>query len=152
MGDSNDTKRRALARCRVTMLASTAASVAANELKKGDVLATARVAGIQAARQMTSLLSTLHPVVVDMVFVDFFVAHTHVDVEVSAGAAVRSGVEIGALTAVTAAALTIYDMCKSIDRTMTIGEVALWEVSGGDMATWHRPETPIGAIGGVDGE
>jgi len=147
---SKDTNRRALASCRVTMLASTAASVAANTLKKGDVLATARVAGIQAARQMTSLLTLSHPVAVDMVFVEFTVADTHIDVEVSADAVARTGVEMGALTAVTAAALTVYDMCKSVDRTMTIGDVALRERSGGDVATWRRAEIPFRAID--DGE
>jgi cyclic pyranopterin phosphate synthase len=74
------------------------------------------------------------------VYVNFAIADTHIDVEASVDTVDRTGVEMEALTAVTVAALTIYDMCKSIDRTMTIGEVALWEKSGGRSGTWRREE------------
>ena len=104
------------------MLASTTASVAANATNKGDVLATARVAGIQAAKHAASLLPMSHLVLVGNVYVNFAIADTHIDVEASVDTVDRTGVEMEALTAVTVAALTIYDMCKSIDRTMTIGE------------------------------
>jgi cyclic pyranopterin phosphate synthase len=122
------------------MLASTTASVAANATNKGDVLATARVAGIQAAKHAASLLPMSHLVLVGNVYVNFAIADTHIDVEASVDALDRTGVEMEALTAVTVAALTIYDMCKSIDRTMTIGEVALWEKSGGRSGTWRRED------------
>jgi cyclic pyranopterin phosphate synthase len=134
--------RRALARCRVTMLASTTASVAANAMNKGDVLATARYAGIQMAKQTALLLPMSHPVLVSNVRVDFTVADTHIDVEASVDTVDRTGVDMEALAAVTVAALTIYDMCKSADRTMTIGQVALWERSGGDAGAWRRAEVP----------
>ncbi|MGA2294206.1 MAG: cyclic pyranopterin monophosphate synthase MoaC [Acidimicrobiales bacterium] len=140
LGPSEVSARRALARCRITMSASTTASVAANATNKGDVLATARVAGIQAAKQSATLLPMSHPVLVGNVYVNFAIADTHIDVEVSVDALDRTGVEMEALTAVTVAALTIYDMCKSIDRTMTIGEVALWEKSGGRSGTWRRED------------
>ena len=123
------------------MLAATTASVAANAMNKGDVLATARVAGIQAAKQAASLLPMSHPVLVGNVHVNFLIADTHIDVEASVDTVDRTGVEMEALTAVTIAALTIYDMCKSTDRTMTIEDVALWEKSGGRSGTWRRGES-----------
>jgi cyclic pyranopterin phosphate synthase len=122
------------------MSASTTNSVATNATNKGDVLATARVAGIQAAKHAASMLPMSHPVLVGNVHVNFAIADTHIDVEASVDTVDRTGVEMEALTAVTVAALTIYDMCKSIDRTMTIGEVALWEKSGGRSGTWRREE------------
>ena len=122
------------------MSASTTASVAANATNKGDVLATARVAGIQAAKNAASLLPMSHLVLVGNVYVNFAIADTYIDVEASVDTVDRTGVEMEALTAGTMAALTIYDMCKSIDRTMTIGEVALWEKSGGRSGTWRREE------------
>jgi len=122
------------------MLASTAASVLANTMKKGDVLATARVAGVQAAKQAALLLPLSHLVLASSVHLNFTIADTHIDVEASVDAVDRTGVEMEALTAVTVAALTIYDMCKSADRTMIIGEVALWERSGGRTGTWRRDE------------
>ena len=122
------------------MLASTTAAVAANTLNKGDVLATARVAGIQAAKQASSLLPTSHPVMVGNVYVNFTIADTYIDLEAGVDTIDRTGVEMEALTAVTVAALTIYDMCKSSDRTMTIEHVALWEKSGGRSGSWRREE------------
>jgi cyclic pyranopterin phosphate synthase len=126
------------------MLASTTASVAANEINKGDVLATARVAGMQAAKQASSLLPMAHPVLVGNVHVNFNIADTYIEVEASVDTVDRTGVEMEALVAVTVAALTIYDMCKSDDRTMTVEEVALWEKSGGRSGTWRREEALSG--------
>lgn len=122
------------------MLASTTASVVDNAMNKGDVLATARVAGIQAAKQAASLLPMAHPVLVGNVYVNFSFADTYIEVEASVDTVDRTGVEMEALTAVTVAALTIYDMCKSTDKTMTIESVALWEKSGGRSGTWRREE------------
>lgn len=142
VGPSEVTARRALARCRITMLASTTEAVASNTLNKGDVLATARVAGIQAAKRAAALLPMSHPVLVGNVYVNFAIADTHIDVEAGVDTIDRTGVEMEALTAVTVAALTIYDMCKSSDRTMTIEQVALWEKSGGRSGTWRREDLP----------
>ena len=122
------------------MAPSTTSSVAANAMGKGDVLATARVAGIQAAKQASTLLPMSHPVLVGTVQVNFNIADSHIDVEASVDTIDRTGVEMEALTAATVAALTIYDMCKSSDRTMTIGDVALWEKSGGRSGTWRRED------------
>jgi cyclic pyranopterin phosphate synthase len=142
IGPSEVTARRALARCRVTMLASTTVAVAANTFNKGDVLATARVAGIQAAKQAFALLPMAHPVLVGNVYLNFTIADSHIDIEAEVETVDRTGVEMEALVAVTVAALTVYDMCKSSDRTMTIERVALWEKSGGRSGTWRREESP----------
>ncbi len=120
------------------MQAATTAAVAANTINKGDVLATARVAGIQAAKQASVLLPMAHPVMVGTVYLNFFIADRYIEVEASVDTVDRTGVEMEALTAVSVAALTIYDMCKSADRTMTIADIALWEKSGGRSGTWRR--------------
>lgn len=138
IGPNEVSARRALARCRVTMLPATTAAVASNEVNKGDVLATARVAGIQAAKQAAALIPMAHPVLVGNVYVNFTIAETSIEIEASVDTIDRTGVEMEALTAVMVAALTIYDMCKSIDRTMTVEGVALWEKSGGRSGSWRR--------------
>jgi cyclic pyranopterin monophosphate synthase len=130
------------------MDATTTARVAANAMNKGDVLATARVAGIQAAKQAATLLPMSHPVLVGNVHVNFTIADTHIDVEASVDTVDRTGVEMEALMAVTVAALTVYDMCKSVDRTMTIEEVAIWEKSGGRSGTYRRDDVLGNATSG----
>ena len=125
------------------MLATTTSAVAANAMNKGDVLATARVAGIQAAKQASSLLPMSHPVLVGNVYVNFTIGDTFIDVEASVDTVDRTGVEMEALMAVTVAALTVYDMCKGADRTMTIERVAIWEKSGGRSGNWRRDELEV---------
>ena len=120
------------------MQPATTMAVAANTTAKGDVLATARVAGIQAAKQAAALLPMAHPVLVGNVFLNFTIADDHIDVEASVDTFDRTGVEMEALMAVSVACLTIYDMCKALDRTMTIEQVALWEKSGGRSGPWRR--------------
>jgi cyclic pyranopterin phosphate synthase len=139
--------RRAIARCRVTMESETASQIAAGAISKGDVLAVARVAGIQAAKQTPSLLPLCHPLLVGSVFVNFRIEDSHVEVEAQVDTVDRTGVEMEALTACAIAALTIYDMCKSVDRSMTIGELALWEKTGGRSGTWRRRSGTDGDLG-----
>ena len=131
--------RRAVARCRVYMEPETASRIASGAITKGDVLAVARVAGIQAAKQTANLLPLCHPLLVGSVFVNFRIEEAHVEVESQVDTFDRTGVEMEALTACTLAALTVYDMCKSLDRGMTIGDVALWEKTGGRSGVWRRP-------------
>ncbi len=133
------THRRAVARCRVKMEPETSSAIASGAISKGDVLAVARVAGIQAAKQTSSLLPLCHPLLVGSVFVNFRIEDDHVDIEAQVDTVDRTGVEMEALTACGIAALTIYDMCKSIDRSMTIGDLALWEKVGGRSGTFRRP-------------
>jgi cyclic pyranopterin phosphate synthase len=132
------THRRAIARCKVMMKSDTASKIASGAIAKGDVLAVARVAGIQAAKQTPSLLPLCHPLLVGSVFVNFQIEEHHVEVEAQVETVDRTGVEMEALTACAVAALTIYDMCKSIDRAMTITDVALWEKAGGRSGTFRR--------------
>ena len=113
------THRRALARCKVMMKPETTSMVASNSLTKGDVLAVARVAGIQAAKQTPNLIPLCHPLLVGSIFVNFTIGDDHVEVEAQVETVDRTGVEMEAMTACAVAALTIYDMCKSSDRSMS---------------------------------
>src|SRR5262245_4005233 len=130
--------RRAVARCRVYMQAETASKIASGAITKGDVLAVARVAGIQAAKQTPNLLPLCHPLLVGAVLVNFRIEDSYIEVEANVDTVDRTGVEMEAMTASAVAALTIYDMCKSIDRSMTIGDLNLWEKTGGRSGTWRR--------------
>ena len=132
------THRRAVARCRVLMKPETTSLIASGAISKGDVLAVARVAGIQAAKQTPMLLPLCHPLLVGSVYVNFTIEDTFVEIEAQVETVDRTGVEMEALTACSVAALTIYDMCKSVDRGMTIGELALWEKTGGRSGSWRR--------------
>ena len=139
------THRRAIARCKVFMKPDTAAAIINREVKKGDVLAVARVAGIQAAKRTSDLIPLCHPLLVGAVAVNFEIGDDFVEIEVSVDTVERTGVEMEALHACSVAALTIYDMCKSADRGMTIGELALWEKTGGRSGTFRRQSTTEGS-------
>jgi cyclic pyranopterin phosphate synthase len=132
------THRRALARCKVSMLPETTAKVASNAITKGDVLGAARIAGIQAAKRTADMIPLCHPLLVGAVYINFAIGDDCVEVEAQVETVDRTGVEMEALTACAVAALTIYDMCKSADRSMTIGELCLWEKTGGRSGTWRR--------------
>jgi cyclic pyranopterin phosphate synthase len=134
------THRRAVARCKVFMKPETTAAIANREVKKGDVLAVARVAGIQAAKRTSDMIPLCHPLLVGAVSVSFDIGDDHVAVEVFVDTVDRTGVEMEALHACATAALTIYDMCKSADRGMTIGDLALWEKTGGRSGTYRRED------------
>ncbi|NIR37219.1 MAG: cyclic pyranopterin monophosphate synthase MoaC [Actinobacteria bacterium] len=132
------THRRAIARGRVSMTAETASAVAQGAIKKGDVLAVARIAGIQAAKRSADLLPLCHPLLVGSVTINFEINDTSVEIEAQVETVDRTGVEMEALTACSVAALTVYDMCKSRDRSMVIGEIALWEKTGGRSGHYKR--------------
>ena len=132
------THRRAVARCKVFMRPETTAAIANREVKKGDVLAVARVAGIQAAKRTSDMIPLCHPLLVGSVSVNFEIGDDFVSVEVNVDTVDRTGVEMEALHAAAMAALTIYDMCKSADRSMVIGDVALWEKTGGRSGAYRR--------------
>jgi cyclic pyranopterin phosphate synthase len=134
------THRRALARCKVFMKPETTALVANNAVTKGDVLGAARIAGIQASKRTPDLIPLCHPLLIGSVYINFTLGDTYVEVEAQVETVDRTGVEMEALTACSVAALTIYDMCKSYDRSMTIGELALWEKTGGKSGHWRREE------------
>jgi cyclic pyranopterin phosphate synthase len=132
------THRRALARCKVFMKPETTAMVASNAVTKGDVLAVARVAGIQAAKRTPDLIPLCHQLTIGSVYVNFNIGDDYVEVEGQVETVDRTGVEMEAMTACAVAALTIYDMCKSMDRGMRIGELCLWEKTGGRSGQWRR--------------
>lgn len=135
------THRRAVARCKVLMKPETTAAIANREVNKGDVLAVARVAGIQAAKRTSDMIPLCHPLLVGAVTISFDLGDDFVAVEAFVDTVDRTGVEMEALHACSVAALTIYDMCKSADRGMTISELALWEKTGGRSGTYRRMET-----------
>jgi cyclic pyranopterin phosphate synthase len=132
------THRRAIARCKVFMQPDTTSKVASNAMSKGDVLGAARIAGIQAAKRTPDLIPLCHPLLVGAVNLNFTIGDDHVEVESQVETVDRTGVEMEALTACAVAALTIYDMCKSNDRSMVIGDLALWEKTGGRSGHWRR--------------
>lgn len=132
------THRRALARGRVHMSSETTSLVAKGAISKGDVLSVARVAGIQAAKRASDLIPLCHPLLVGAVLVNFQIEDASIEVEVSVETVDRTGVEMEALTACSVACLTIYDMCKAVDKAMVIGDVALWEKTGGRSGSYRR--------------
>ena len=140
VGGKEITSRRAVARCNVQMSPATSAAITSASVPKGDVIATARIAGIQAAKKTSELIPLCHPLMLSAVTVNISVGEGVVAIEAIVETSGQTGVEMEALTACSVAALTIYDMCKSADRSMIIGELALWEKSGGRSGTFQRPE------------
>jgi cyclic pyranopterin phosphate synthase len=144
VGDKPVTAREAIAEGIVTLRAATLRAIADEAVPKGEVLNTARVAGIMAAKQCASIIPLCHPLSVESVSVDFDLPELEpgddepVRLRIKAVARIRAktGVEMEALTAVAVAALTIYDMCKAIDKTMVIGGVRLIKKSGGKGGEW----------------
>jgi cyclic pyranopterin phosphate synthase len=135
------THRRAIARARVNMQPETTSLVARGAISKGDVLAVARVAGIQAAKRTPDLIPLCHPLLVGSVLINFRIEDSYVEVEAQVETIDRTGVEMEAMTACSIAALTIYDMCKSVDRTMVITDTTLWEKTGGRSGSFRRDPT-----------
>lgn len=132
------THRRAVARCEVRMEPETVNKITSNAMSKGDVLAVARVAGIQASKQTAHLIPLCHPLLIGAVLVNFELADDRVLIEAEVDTIDRTGVEMEAMTACAVAALTIYDMCKSADKSMVIGELTLWEKTGGRSGHYRR--------------
>lgn len=133
VGSKASTRRVAVATGRINMLPATLALITSGTAKKGDVLGIARIAGIQGAKKTSELIPLCHPIGLTRVAVDFEVQNDNPSVVCTATAEVngQTGVEMEALTAVQVALLTIYDMCKAVDRGMTITDVKLLEKHGG---------------------
>jgi cyclic pyranopterin monophosphate synthase len=125
------TERTATARARVTMLPATAALIRSGGAKKGDVLGVARIAGIMAAKRTAELIPLCHPLPISAVTLDLTVAADAVEIAATVRTTGQTGVEMEALTAASVAALTVYDMCKSVDRGMRIEAVRLTHKAGG---------------------
>jgi cyclic pyranopterin phosphate synthase len=139
--DKPETHRLARASGHVRMAAATAALIRDRALAKGDVLEVARLAGIMAAKRTGDLIPLCHPLPITSATVDFaFESDDLLRIEATVRVFGRTGVEMEALTAVSVAALTVYDMCKAVDRVMTIERVRLEEKSGGRSGTFRRDD------------
>lgn len=139
-----ETHRIARACGRIGMLPATLENIASGGARKGDVLGIARVAAIQAAKRTSDLIPLCHPLALTRVSVDFTLDHKETAVECSATVETigRTGVEMEALTAVSVGLLTIYDMCKAVDRGMRIERIGLIEKRGGSSGHWIAPAMP----------
>lgn len=135
------TDRVAVAGGSVLAAPDTIARIRAGTMAKGDVLAVARLAGIMAAKQTSALIPLCHPLPLTSVTIEFRLddARSAVDIEAKCRVTGRTGVEMEALTAASVAALTIYDMCKAIDRGMVITDIKLLTKTGGASGDWNRP-------------
>ena len=142
VSDKDITSRIAVARGTIHMRAETLALILANKVEKGDVFSVARVAGIMAAKKTSELIPMCHPLSITSVEIDLTPAENPARVEIEASVRVsgKTGVEMEAMTAVSMAGLTIYDMCKAVDREMSIGEIRLVKKSGGKSGTFLRKE------------
>jgi len=133
-----ETSRTAIARGRIVMAPETLALIQAGQVGKGDVLGVARLAGIMAAKRTSDLIPLCHPLMLSKVAVDLTPAGPDaIEIEATVKLTGQTGVEMEALTAVTVAALTVYDMCKAADRGMRIEAVRLVHKSGGKSGTWE---------------
>ena len=141
VSDKDITRREATARAIVTMQPETARLIASGGVAKGDVLAVAQVAGVMAAKRTPDLIPLCHPLPITGVSMHFELDEAHARLEIQATVRVtgRTGVEMEALTAAAVAALTVYDMCKAVDRGMSIGNVELLHKAGGKSGEFVRP-------------
>jgi cyclic pyranopterin phosphate synthase len=136
------TSRIAVARGVIRMRPETLALILAEKIEKGDVFSVARVAGIMAAKKTSELIPMCHPLAITSVEIDLLPqkASSTVEIEATVRVSGKTGVEMEAMTAVSVAGLTIYDMCKAVDREMSIGEIRLVKKSGGKSGTFIRKE------------
>jgi cyclic pyranopterin phosphate synthase len=142
VGAKPETLRVATARGEVRMAAATARLIGAGGLPKGDVLAVARLAGLQAVKHTHTLIPLCHPLRISGVDVDITLGRDRARIVATVRAFDRTGVEMEALTAVSVAALALYDMAKAVDRGMVIGPIELVEKRGGRSGTWRRSSRP----------
>jgi cyclic pyranopterin phosphate synthase len=142
VSDKDITSRIAVARGTIHMRTETLALILDDKIEKGDVFSVARVAGIMAAKKTSELIPMCHPLNITSVEIDLTPAKNPARVEIEASVRVsgKTGVEMEAMTAVAVAGLTIYDMCKAVDREMSIGEIRLVKKSGGKSGTFLRKE------------
>ncbi|KNZ68994.1 molybdenum cofactor biosynthesis protein C [Thermincola ferriacetica] len=140
----DDTERMAVAAGEIRMAVQTLEAIKTGSLKKGDVLAVAQVAGIMAAKNTAALIPMCHPLFLTGVDIDFTIdeVNSRVIIKAAVKTTGKTGVEMEALTAVSAAALTIYDMCKAIDKGMIIGDIRLLEKKGGKGGHYIRQGEP----------
>jgi cyclic pyranopterin monophosphate synthase len=141
VGDKAETRRVAVAVGTISMLATTFELIRTGGAKKGDVLGIARVAAIQGAKRAPDIIPLAHPIIITKVAVEFTMdaAQSRIECRATVETVGRTGVEMEALTAVSAGLLTIYDMVKAVDRGMTISAIRLLEKTGGKSGDFHAP-------------
>ena len=142
VGEKKIQRRRAKARGLIRMSASTIKAIREDQVNKGNVLAAARIAGIQAAKATSALIPLCHPLPLDAVEVNFEFLDKGIEASCTVQCQARTGVEMEALTGTSVALLTLYDMCKAIDKTMTIGAIRLAEKLGGGSGHFINPGEP----------
>ena len=142
--DKHPSERIARAGGRISMSPETFVHISKGEIEKGNVLETARIAGVMAAKKTSELIPMCHPLALTHVVLDFIPdpGASAIDIEASVRVVAQTGVEMEALCAVSTAALTIYDMCKAVDKTMVITDICLLEKSGGKSGTFKREGRP----------
>lgn len=140
VGSKPETQRQAVATGRISMGADALAAIRDGDVSKGDVLATARIAGIMAAKRTGDLIPLCHPLALDAVSIDFTFETDGISATATASLTGKTGVEMEAMNAVSVALLTIYDMAKAIDKAMVIGGVRLLSKTGGKSGIWKAPE------------
>lgn len=131
VGDKNETKRVAIAKGYIEMAAETIETIKNGGIKKGDVLSVAQIGGIMGAKKTWDLIPMCHNILIDGADINFTIEDTKVWVEAKVRTNGKTGIEMEALTAVSVACLTIYDMCKAIDKEMVIGDIKLIKKTGG---------------------
>lgn len=139
VGGKAETRRVAIASGRIRMSSTALAAIREGDVPKGDVLAAARIAGIMGAKKTAELIPLCHPLALDAVTVDFAFEDDGLRATATASLSGRTGVEMEAMTAVSIALLTIYDMAKAVDKAMVIEEIRLLEKRGGKSGDWHAP-------------
>ncbi len=144
VGNKADTSRVAIATGRIRMQAATAEIIRAGTASKGDVLGVAQVAGIMAAKNTPQIVPMCHPLMLTGVDIAFDVRDDTVEITATVKTTGKTGVEMEALTAVSAAALTVYDMVKAVDRGMIIEHIQVESKSGGASGEWNRDPEPAG--------
>ncbi len=140
IGSKHASERLAVAAGHISMNDAALAAIKAGDAPKGDVLGTARIAAIMAAKKTGDLIPLCHPLALDAVNVDFAFTDTGVKVTATASLTGKTGVEMEAMVAASTALLTIYDMAKALDKAMVIGSVRLLEKKGGKSGHWKAPE------------
>lgn len=140
VGAKAETRREAVATGRIAMSAEAAAAIRDGLVRKGDVLSVARVAGIMAAKRTSDLIPLCHPLALTKIGLDLVPDDSGVTATATVALTGRTGVEMEALTAVSVALLTVYDMAKALDKTMTIGDIRLASKTGGKSGNWVNPE------------
>lgn len=138
VGDKDDTKRLAKAEGRISMTQKTLSMIKEGSMKKGDVLSVAQVAGIMGAKKTSDIIPMCHNIFITGVDIDFEFLDDGVKVIATAKTEGKTGIEMEALTAVSTSLLTIYDMCKAVDKSMEIGDIRLLEKRGGKSGTYER--------------